>query len=165
MAEFKVINTQEEFDECIKERLERAEKKAKESFNGWISPDSLKEEMKKAEEKYKGEIETLKKNHAEELKKYEGYDEKFNAQESQIKSLTISNLKNKVAMEKKLPLDAIEFLQGEDEKSIMESAERLSKLSGQQHSIGYTRNTEKEKGNATDEALKELLNKLPGGKG
>lgn len=162
MAEFKVINTQEEFDERIKERLERAEKKAEEKFNGFISPDSLKEELKKVNEAHKGEIEALNKTHLEELKKYESYDSKFAEQETKIKTLTVSNLKNKVAMEKKLPLDAIEFLQGEDEQSINESAERLSKLSGQ-HSQGYTRNTEKEEGSATDRALREVLKKLPGG--
>lgn len=160
MADFKVINTQEEFDERIKERIERAEKKAKEGFDGWISPDSLKEEMKKAEEKYKGEIEALKKTHAEELKKYEGFDEKFAEQETKIKTLTVSNLKNKVAMEKKLPLDAVDFLQGEDEASIIESAEKLSKLSGN-HTQGYTRNTEKDEGNPIDRELREVLNKLP----
>lgn len=37
MAEFKVINTQEEFDERIKERLERAEKKVREEYKGWTS--------------------------------------------------------------------------------------------------------------------------------
>ena len=160
MADFKVINTQEEFDERIKERIERAEKKAKEEFNGWLSPDAIKETEKTLTEKYKGEIESLKKSHAEELKKYEGYDEKFVKQAEEIKTLTVSNLKNKVAMEKKLPLDAIEFLQGEDEASIIESAERLSKLSGN-HTQGYTRNTEKEEGNQIDRELREVLNKLP----
>ena len=47
MAEFKVINTQEEFDERIKERIERAEKKAADAFKGWLSPDEV-ETLKKA---------------------------------------------------------------------------------------------------------------------
>jgi len=155
MAEFKAINTQEEFDERIKERIERAEKKAADAFKGWASPDDIKA----LEEKHKDDIAKINAAHAEELKKYAGYDEKFAAYESEIKGLKTSALKTKIANEKKLPMDAVEFLQGEDEKTISESADKLSKLATP-HSVGMVRNTEQAAGNKKDEAFKKMLAQL-----
>lgn len=137
MADFKEITTQEEFDERIKERISRTEKKVRDEFAGFTSPDDLK----KIQADHAKAIEALKASHAEELKKYAGYDEKFNAQQTRIHELETSALKTKIAIGKKLPMDAIEFLQGDDEKSITESADRLSKLS-QPTNVGFTRNTE-----------------------
>ena len=154
MAEFKIINTQDEFDERIKERIERAEKKVREEFKGWVSPD----ELNKLKENHSADIAKLKETHAEELKKYEGYDEKFTAQNTKIHELEIGALKTKIANEKKLPWDAIDFLQGDDEKSISESADRLSKLSAQR--TVFTRNTE-ETGDK-DLMWRDLASKLPG---
>lgn len=158
MADFKVINTQEEFDSAIKDRLERQDKKTREEFKGWMSPDDLKA----LNEKHQTEIKSLNEAHLKELEKYAGYDEKVSAYEAKIKGLEVSALKTRIANEKKLPFDAIEFLQGEDEKSITESAERLVKLSGAQHSQGYVRNTEQAEGDAKDRAYREMLSHLQG---
>lgn len=155
MAEFKVINTQEEFDERIKERIERAEKKAADAFKGWLSPEEV-ETLKKA---HKGEIEKINAAHAEALKKYEGYDEKFTEQANKIKALEVQALKTKIATEKKLPLDAVEFLQGEDEETITANAEKFLKLSGS-HSQGFTRNTETPQGDAKEQQWREVSRSL-----
>lgn len=154
MAEFKAINTQEEFDERIKERIERAEKKAAEAFKGWLSPD----EVKALNEAHKGEIEKINAAHSEEMKKYTGYDDKFNEQAEKIKSLEMAALKTKIATEKKLPLDAVEFLQGEDEESITANAEKLLKLSGG-YSVGFVRNTETPTDN-TEQQWRDLSRSL-----
>ena len=158
MADFKVINTQEEFDSAIKDRLERQDKKTREEFKGWMSPDDLKA----LNEKHQTEIKSLNEAHLKELEKYAGFDERVSAYEAKIKGLEVSALKTRIANEKKLPFDAIEFLQGEDEKSITESAERLVKLSGAQHSQGYVRNTEQAEGDAKDRAYREMLSHLQG---
>ena len=154
--EFKSINTQEDFDARIKERLERAEKAVKKSFDGWTSPDDLKAIQAKHEE----ELKKLNDTHAEELKKYSGYDEKFAEQQNEIKSLKIDAMKTNIANEKNLPFDAIGFLQGDDEQSIAESADRLAKLSNASHSIGFTRNTEETQGDATDNAFRDLAKRF-----
>ena len=72
--EFKSINTQEDFDARIKERLERAEKAVKKSFDGWTSPDDLK---------------AIQAKHEEELKKLKN-DE--NGRKMQAKNILISSL-------------------------------------------------------------------------
>lgn len=151
MAEFKSITTQEEFDERIKERLERAEKKVREEYKGWTSPDDLKA----LNEKHGAEVLRLNQTHADELKKYEGYDKTFEEQKSKIHSLEVSALKTRIANAKQLPYDAIEFLQGDDEQSINESADRLSKLSGG-YSHGFTRNLEAPQESAIEQAYRGL---------
>ena len=165
MAEFKAINTQEEFDERIKERIDRAEKKTRESYNGWLSPDDLKahdaehaEAIKKLNAEHAEAIKKLNESHAEEMKKYAGYDEKFTEQANKIHALETSALKTRIANEKHLPFDAIEFLQGDDEEAITASADKLSKLSAPQFS-GVVRNTETASGN--DSAWREMVRKIP----
>lgn len=155
MTDFKPINTQEEFDERIKERLERAEKKTRESFNGWTSPDDLKS----LSAKHSDEIKALKEAHAKEMEKYAGYDEKFNKQASKIHSLEVSALKTRIATEKKLPMDAVEFLQGEDEQSITDSADRLSKLSSGTH-VGFVRSSEPASESSLDSQFRSLAQKF-----
>ena len=156
MADFKVIETQEQFDERIKERLGRAENKIREEFKGWASPDDLT----KIRAEYDAKIQDMTKKHASELEKYSGYDEKFTAYEDEIKQLKTSALKIRIANEKKLPLDAVEFLQGDDEKSITESADRLQKLSNISVNVGFTRNTETSTEKSKDEALKQMLRQI-----
>ncbi len=151
MADFKEITTQEEFDERIKERISRAEKKVRDEYANWLKPDAL--DALKAE--HAKEIEKLNASHAEALKKYEGYDEKFTAQETKIHALETSALKTKIAMAKKLPMDAVEFLQGDDEKSITESADKLSKLSAPTN-VGFTKNTESPADKSSDALYREL---------
>ena len=154
MAEFKSINTQEEFDNAIKDRLNRAENKIRDEYKGWLSP----EEQAKAKEQHTADIENLKQAHSKELEKYAGYDAKFAEMENTIHGYEVSNLKLKIAQEKKLPYDAVEFLQGDDEKTISESADRLASLTATQHSYGFTRNTET--GNDTDSVWRELSQSL-----
>ena len=158
MAEntFKVIETQEQFDAIIKERLSRAESKVRDEFKGWTSPEAMKE----LKQKHAEELETLKQEHSKELEKYAGYDEKFIEQEKKIHSLEVSNLKSRIVSEKNLPLSATEFLSGETEEEISESADRLSKLSGAVHSVGFTRNTETTTGSPKEEAYKKMLHDL-----
>lgn len=151
MADFKEITTQEEFDERIKERISRAEKKVRDEYANWLKPDAL--DALKAE--HAQEIAKLNASHAEALKKYEGYDEKFTAQETKIHALETSALKTKIAMAKKLPMDAVEFLQGDDEKTITESADKLSKLSAPTY-VGFTKNTESPADKSSDALYREL---------
>ena len=115
------------------------------------SPDDLKA----LNEKHGAEVLKLNQTHAEELKKYEGYDKTFEDQKSKIHALEVSALKTKIANQKQLPFDAVEFLQGDDEQSITESADRLSKLStGYSH--GFTRTTEEPQESSMDQALRGL---------
>lgn len=155
MADFKPIETQEEFDAMIKKRIAQAEAKVAEQYKGYVSPDDL-QNLKAS---HADEIAKLKASHAEALKKYEGYDEKFATQTARIHDLEVGAMKTKVALGRGLSLDAVEFLQGEDEKSISESADKLSKLSAP-FSVGFTRNTESGSGSSVDAELRKLASQF-----
>ncbi len=155
MAEFKVIETQEDFDARIKDRIERAEKKARDEFKEWMSPENIQ----KLKDDYAKEIESLKSSHAKELEKYSGYDAKFDEFTGKIHDLETRQLKTRIANEKKLPYDAIEFLTGDDEESISASADKLSKLSVHRQT-GFVRNTEEPVGDSKEQAYRELARNL-----
>lgn len=157
MAEFKTITTQEEFDMAIKDRLERADRKVRDEFKGWMSPD----EVKGLRDSFQKDLKDLKDAHSKEMEKYSGYDDRFKAQEDEIKSLKVSAMKVRIATEKKLPMEAIDFLQGDSEETISESADRLSRLTGPSAFTGFTRNTEKDMADDPKErGIRELARKF-----
>lgn len=127
MAEFQPITTQEEFDAAVKERLKRAEEKYSKKYEGYISPD----EMDKTKKDYDAQIADLNNAISAAKKKAEQFDADLAERDSKIKAYETSAIKSRVAHEVGLSYDSIEFLKGEDEASIKESAEALKGLIGQ----------------------------------
>lgn len=122
MSDFKPIETQEEFDERIKDRLARERAK----FDGYLSKD---------------EVDALKTDYENKLNAYQGYTSpddlatKENELKSQISNLTVENeslklgqLKDKVSHEFGLPYELRNRLQGKNEDELKEDAENLSKI-------------------------------------
>jgi len=134
--EFKAITTQEEFDAAIKSRLTRAEAAAVKKYEGWISP----EDHAKA-------LDDLKKAHAEELGKYSGLQAQIDTLTKENGELKISGWKQTALSRAKLPAEYLEFIQGNDEKAINESADKLAKLAGENGKTGITKNTDAASGN------------------
>ena len=116
--EFKVIETQEDFDSAIKSRLERERKKFMEQLNGF---DETKNQLEAASKQI-AELNTAL-NEANE--KISAFDTKIAEKDSQIKAYETASAKTKIANEMGLPYSAVNYLQGEDEESIRKSAEGL----------------------------------------
>lgn len=108
MSEFKPINTQEEFDIAIKDRISRERKK----FEGYLSPEQV-EELKKASSNSE-ELEALKNTNA--------------SLEGRIKDFERKELISKVLNDNGLPTSASEFLKGETEEELNNSAVNLKSL-------------------------------------
>ena len=108
MSEFKPINTQEEFDIAIKDRILRERKK----FEGYLSPEQV-EELKKASSNSE-ELEALKNTNA--------------SLEGRIKDFEKKELISKVLNDNGLPTSASEFLKGETEEELNTSAVSLKSL-------------------------------------
>ena len=108
MSEFKPINTQEEFDIAIKDRILRERKK----FEGYLSPEQV-EELKKASSNSE-ELEALKNTNA--------------SLEGRIKDFERKELISKVLNDNGLPTSASEFLKGETEEELNASAVSLKNL-------------------------------------
>ena len=159
MSEFTVIETQEQFDAAIGERLKREREKfsgylspeeVEKKYNGYLSPDDVAE-------KYKGYM-----SPEEVEKKYAGWVSAEDAAEkdSKIKQYESHSVKTRIAKEAGLSLDAVDFLQGETEEEIKNSAEALKKIL--KPSAPPLRTTETPKGDGKDEDLRNTLRKLKG---
>lgn len=131
MSEFTPINTQEEFDTAIGERLKRERRTVEEKYKNHLSPEDVAK-------KYEGWL-----SPEDVAKKYEGWisPEDSAAKDSKIKNYETDSAKTRIAHEIGLDYDAIKFIQGDDETSIKKSAESLKELMGNHNSAPpvYTR--------------------------
>lgn len=150
MSEFKVIESQEELDKILKDRLERAEKKAKEEMQGLI--DSLKSECA-----------GLKEENANYQKQLEGIGEKdktISSLEGEIESYKKAELRRKVAIENNIPYTLADRIVGDDEESMAEDAKRLAEFVGKKDYVPPLKNYEDRSPDSTQGAYKTLLSDL-----
>ena len=119
MSEFTPIETQEQLNEIIGERIRRAEAKAAEKFAGWISPDDL--EVIKAD--YDSKIRTLEDAAAEAQKTIESKDAKIAEGEGYRTDLE----KTKIALAAGLKMEYADRLRGENADEWKADAEALAK--------------------------------------
>ena len=116
---FKPINTQEELDNIIKERLKRERETTSKKFDGWISPEDHHkaiDDANKAFDDYK--------------KAHEGDEQTIADLTAKNKAYETASLKSRIAHEVGLDYAWISRINGEDEKSIREDAESIKKLVG-----------------------------------
>lgn len=154
MSEFTPINTQEELDAVIGERIKRAQENAAKKYEGFISPDEYTQRTSELQGKYDSltkELETANGKVAD-------FEKSIAEKDNEIKGYKTASLKTRIAHEVGLDFGAVEFLKGEDEESITKSAEALKGLMGSQGApLAST------EGNGTggeDAALKKLASKL-----
>ena len=113
---FKTIETQEEFDSMVRDRIDRAKESVKKQFEGYASP----EEVENLKKDYEGQLET-RKNYLspEEVKTLES---KYT---SQINALKLDQIRVKVAQKNKLPVELANRLQGTNEEELQKDAETI----------------------------------------
>lgn len=118
MSEFKAIETQEAFDEAIKERLSRAERSAEEKYKGFLSPEEV-------EKKYSGYL-----SPEQVEKQYKGFlsPEEAEKKDAAIKRYETDSAKTRIALENGLPYEMASRLSGETEEDIKKDAESFAKL-------------------------------------
>ena len=117
MSEFKIIDTQEQLDEIIKNRIERVKAK-------YADYDSLSAKVQDLETEKLKLTELLDKQ-----KEIEGNNKNKIAElEKGIQGWETKALKQKVAIKYNLPFDLADRLKGDSEESLTEDAERLASL-------------------------------------
>lgn len=151
MAEFKVIETQEELDRIIGDRLEREKAKAT-----------------KNEESFKAEIESLKKTISDSQATITDLTEKQNGHADEVANLTkqiasykIREIKHQIAHQNGLPYELAERLTGDTEEELTKDAETLKGLMGASKPVEtpkYTPETPPADDKTQD--LKQVLEKL-----
>lgn len=121
MSEFKAITTQEEFDNAIKERLDRQAKKTadevRKGFAGWLSPDDVK--AKTAD---------LEKQIADLTGKLNDSKAAYDKLDGEKKALDLARAKESAARDAGLPYELAARLTGNTADELKADAETLSKL-------------------------------------
>jgi len=119
MPEFKVIETQDELDKIIQERLNRQKESLEKQFADY---DQLKNRVTELETE-NGALKTA----AEDTKKtIEGHGEEVAKLNAKIAGYETASLRTKIALQNGLPFDLAERLVGTDEESLKADAERLA---------------------------------------
>lgn len=126
MSDFNVIETQEQLDAVIGERIKRERETIAKRYEGFLSPDDL--ETKTAE--LTTQIGDLTKSLEEANNKIANHDKELAERDNKIKEYESHSVKSRIAHENGLSYEAVNFLQGEDEESIRKSAESLKALVG-----------------------------------
>lgn len=119
MGEFTPINTQEEFDAKIKDRLARERDSITKKYEGWVSP----EDHAKTLADYQKQIDDITASHSQD-------SEAIKTLTAQVKSFETANLKSKVAYELGLPYGMSSRIAGETEEEIRKDAQSLKDLIG-----------------------------------
>lgn len=126
MSEFKIIETQEQLDAVIGERIKKAKESAEKKYEGWTSP----EELQRLKDEHKSTIEELNGSLTEANSKISNHEAELAERDSKIKKYETDSVKTRIANEMGLSFEAVSFLQGEDEDGIRKSAEALKGIVG-----------------------------------
>jgi hypothetical protein len=124
MGDFKVIETQEEFDKAIKSRLAQKDRELEEKYKDYLSPDKVKE-LKAEQEKRLKEFEEKLKEANEKIASNDDVVSKLTNRATEAEGKL---LKQKVAHTNKLPLELADRLIGTTEEELSKDAENLASL-------------------------------------
>lgn len=122
MAEFKAIETQEEFDNAIRKRLEQKEREVSERFKGYLSPD----DVKALTADYDGKLSKAQTDLEAMTAKLAGHDQEVADLTARAVKAETSLLKGKVANAHGIPLELAGRLVGDTEEEIAKDAETFA---------------------------------------
>lgn len=151
MSEFKTIETQEQLNEVLKERLESERNSVKKEY----------EEKYKDFDTYKSQVETFaneKKGLEDTIKDLQGKADSYATLEKEKKRLENDSLKVRIALKNGIPYDMAMRLTGDDEESIEKDAKNMAQF--MHVSAPPLRNPEAKATEAGEEAYKNLVKGL-----
>lgn len=152
MADFTPIETQEELDRIIGERLKREREAAAKKYADY---DDLKASVASLTE----ERDAAKKTAAETVEKYKDYDKNIEDLKSKVHGYETDLVKTKVALAVGLPYEMASRLRGETEEDLRKDAEALK---GFYNPVQHQplADPEPDAKNPKKEALKTMLSNL-----
>lgn len=115
MSEFKTIETQEELDNIVKERIRREREK-------FADYDDLKKRVSELET----ENSALKSTVEDDKQARAGLDAQITELQGQVSNYETASLRTRIALQNGLPYDLADRLQGADEEALRADAERLA---------------------------------------
>lgn len=115
VSEFKTIETQEELDNIVKERIRRE----REKFGDY-------DELKKRVSELESENSALKSTVEDDKQTRAGLDAQITELQGQVSNYETASLRTRIALQNGLPYDLADRLQGTDEEALRADAERLA---------------------------------------
>lgn len=155
---FTVIETQEQLDAIVGDRVARAKDSVRKEFEGWISPDELTKQTESLSSQIDGLNDQIKTLTGEKTT----LETQLSEKDSKIAEYETASVKTKIAREFGLSYEAEDFLQGSNEDAIRKSAETLKTLVGSGAKAPAFNPEPKLGGDPKDAALKEMLNEMRG---
>ena len=153
MSEFTVIETQEQLDKVIGDRIRRAEAKAAEKYADY-------ETLKTQNADYVTQISQLQEQLQKQTETINGNQSIVDDLKAQVQNYESSSLKTKVALEMGLPYQMASRLSGSNEDEIRADAEMMAKLIGQQNPVAPIGSSEPVVTNPKDAAWTKLASEL-----
>lgn len=154
MGDFKVIETQEEFDKAIQSRLKQKDRELTDKYKDYLSPDdvtALKTDFDK-------QLQDANKLVKETQDKLSTFDETVSNLTKRAEAAEKQVLKNRVAYENKLPIELSERLIGNTEEELKADAEKLSGIIKPNNAPPlYTGTQTSQSGNTLEAGMAEVL--------
>ena len=120
--EFKIIETQEDFDKAIQKRLARAEREAAEKYQDYLAPDQVEKLKKEYEEKLEKAENELK----AEKEKMASHDQIVADLTTRATTAEEALLKSRIANDAGIPIELAARLVGNNEEELKKDAEKLA---------------------------------------
>jgi predicted nuclease with TOPRIM domain len=133
--EFKVIETQEQLDAILKERLTRQEESINKKYADY-------EQLKKKVGELESANQKLGQSATESASKLTEYEKQIAEKDLKIKGYEANSVKNRIALEVGLPFEMASRLKGETEEEIRKDAELLFKAIGASKPVAPLANPE-----------------------
>ena len=149
MSEFKTIETQEELDNIVKERIRRE----REKFGDY-------DELKKRVSELESENGALKATVDETKETIAKSDAQITELQGQVSNYETASLRTRIALQNGLPYDLADRLQGADEEALRADAERLAGFMRPATPQAPLRDTEPAMGDDKTMQMKQMLRDL-----
>ena len=148
MSDFTPIETQEQLNAIIGERISRAEQKAAEKYADY---DDLKKQNAEFQQQLQAQTEKIK-----------GHKAEIDSLNAKVQSYESSSLKTRIALETGLPYKMAERLTGDSEEAIRADAEMMLNLMGSKKEVAPVASnepviTKDSKDNAWRELARNIL--------
>lgn len=125
MADFKVIETQEQLDQVIADRIRRAEAKAAEKYADY-------ETLKQQNTDYAAQVAQLNEQLQQQTETINGHQAIVDGLNQKVQTYETASVKTKIALELGLPYQMADRLAGTDEETIRADAQAIKALIGAQ---------------------------------
>lgn len=154
MGDFKVIETQEEFDKAIQSRLKQKDRELADKYKDYLSPDDVTALKADFDEQLQDANKLVK----ETQDKLSTFDETVSNLTKRAEAAEKQVLKNRIAYENKLPIELSERLIGNTEEELKADAEKLSGIIKPNNAPPlYTGTQTSQSGNTLEAGMAEVL--------